>query len=68
MPAPVGHQHRSRPVNGVLARDATARPGAGREDHRVGAGKESGDFLGRCRFQIADDRFGASLLHVGPGS
>ena len=61
----VSRRHGGRPVDGILPGGAAARPGAGREHHRVSPGKQPRDLTGRGRLQVADDRFGAGLAHLG---
>jgi hypothetical protein len=61
----IGHQHRGGPVDGVLARRAAARTGASGEHHRVSPGQQHRDITGRGRLQVADDGFGAGLVHIG---
>ena len=61
----LGHQHRTSPVDRVLARGAAARTGAGRKYHRVSPGQQHRDITGRGRLQIADDGFGAGRAHIG---
>jgi hypothetical protein len=60
----IGHQHRSSPVDSVLARHAAARPSAGGKYHRVSTGQQHRDILSRRCLQIANDSFGAGLLHI----
>jgi len=61
----VSHQYGGTPVDGVLARGATARTSAGRKYHRASPGQQPRDIAGRGCLQIADHRLGAGLVHIG---